>query len=189
MASDLTVLCFHGAYGSPEINWFPWLQSKLAARGTKVFVPSFPTPEGQSLEAWLQVATPLLEKLDPARCVLVGHSIGAAFALRLAERATRPFRAVFAVAPFDGALGDPMFDTINASFFVPPFDWTRVRDGAKDIFCLAGDDDPYVPLSFPQRIAKELCVPLTVLPGGGHLNAGSGYLSFPLLLDQINALD
>ncbi len=45
------VFIFHGSSGYPEENWFPWLKQKLEDKGLEVFVPKFPTPEGQSFEA------------------------------------------------------------------------------------------------------------------------------------------
>jgi len=49
------VFIFHGTGGHPGENWFPWLQDKLKEKGVETIIPQFPTPEGQSLEAWLEV--------------------------------------------------------------------------------------------------------------------------------------
>jgi predicted alpha/beta hydrolase family esterase len=50
---------------------------------------------------------------------------------------------------------------------------------------MAGDNDPYVPLSQPAELAGHLGVELQVILGGGHLNAEFGYDSFPALFDQL----
>jgi predicted alpha/beta hydrolase family esterase len=171
--------------GSPASNWFPWLKHELEACGHTVAVPTFPTPQGQSLEAWRTVANGVLEKSNPAQTILVGHSIGATFALRIAENAVFPFKAVFAVAPFAHDLGLAPYDQLNASFTRPPFDWDRVREKAGHISCFAGNDDPYVPLAYAKEVADGAGVALTVIAKGGHLNAESGYLEFPLLLNEI----
>ena len=47
---SMKALIFHGTMGSPNGNWFPWLQSELISKGWDVDVPAFPTPEGQSLD-------------------------------------------------------------------------------------------------------------------------------------------
>ena len=57
--------------------------------------------------------------------------------------------------------------------------WTK-------IICFAGDNDPYLPQDVLQRFstlcgAKEFII----IPNGGHLNAESGYTTFPLLLETI----
>ena len=75
------IVIVHGAYGSPEEAWFPWLASKLRELGFKVSVPKMPTPEGQTLENWLKVFDEQVKDLDE-ETVLVGHSIGATFILR-----------------------------------------------------------------------------------------------------------
>ena len=109
-------------------------------------------------------------------------------ALRLVERAAEPFEGLFLAAPFIGALGLPAYDPINRSFFAAPFDWAGIRERkGRACRCWAGDDDPYVPLSRSQDIADRLAAPLTIVPGGGHLNGETGFLAFPELRDAILA--
>jgi predicted alpha/beta hydrolase family esterase len=182
----LRVIVLHGAHGGPDTNWFPWLQTELNAAGIEVVRPCFPTPEGQSLDAWLHAYDRTVAPLPAAPTMLVGHSLGAALALRLAERADAPFEGLFLAACFTGALGLPAYDGINHSFFARPFDWAgiRARKGRAGR-CWAGDDDPYVPLSRSQAVADGLEVPLEVVPGGGHLNGETGFLAFPRLRDAI----
>ena len=49
----LRVVILHGAYGRPDSNWFLWLAERVQAAGHETLLPRFPTPQGQSLEAWL----------------------------------------------------------------------------------------------------------------------------------------
>jgi uncharacterized protein len=83
---ELRVVVIHGTFGNPSKNWFPWLADEVGRRGATAVVPAFPTPEGQSLSAWLEVAARKVEPLTSAD-VLSGHSLGAGFALCLLERA------------------------------------------------------------------------------------------------------
>ncbi len=185
----LRVVVLHGAHGGPDTNWFPWLHSALEAQELEVIRPRLPTPQGQSLTAWLDAYDRAVADLPPAPTVLVGHSVGAAFTLHRVERATNPVTGLFLAAGFIGALGLPDYDPINASFFATPFDWAgiRARKG-RACRCWAGDDDPYVPLARSWEMADRLGVELEVVPGGGHLNAETGFTVFPQLRDAVLGL-
>ncbi len=184
----LRVIVLHGAHGGPDTNWFPWLHAELGAEGIEVLRPRFPTPQGQSLDAWLHAYDRAVGSLPSAPTILVGHSLGAALALRLVERAAEPVAGLFLAAGFVGALGLPEYDAINHSFFAGPFDWAGIRErkgGAGR--CWAGDNDPYVPLSRSQDVADRLGTPFEIVPGGGHLNSETGFDAFPRLRDAILA--
>ena len=184
MADD-RVIVMHGAHGGPETNWFPWLHAELERKGIEVVRPRFPTPEGQSLDAWLAVYDGFVPP-SSARTVLVGHSLGTAMALRVVERASEPFTGLFLAAPFVGALGLPDYDPINTTFFAEPFRWNVIQDRKGSACrCWAGDDDPYVPLARSQDVADHLGVDLDVVPNGGHLNGETGYTSFSTLRDAV----
>ncbi|MFH0943316.1 MAG: hypothetical protein V1810_04035 [Candidatus Beckwithbacteria bacterium] len=88
----MNVFIFHGTMGSPEANWFPWLERELKGLGLEVLVPRFPTPEGPG------------------------------FFLRLLERRTSPIKAAILAAPFDGFIGEEPYDTLNKTFIDHPFD-------------------------------------------------------------------
>ena len=186
--APLRVIILHGARGGPDTNWFPWLQTALEAEGIEVLRPRFPTPEGQSLPAWLRIYDSAVEALPPAPTILVGHSLGCAFTLRVIERRKSPLAGVFLAAGFIGALNLADYDTINRSFFATHFDWPaiRARKGPAS-HCWAGADDPYFPPSRSQEIATGLDAPLDIIPGGGHLNDESNFKTFPQMRDAILA--
>jgi len=179
-------LIIHGTHGSPEGNWFPWLRHELEQRGHTVSLPTFPTPNNQSFETWLEVAQRELVGHDPADTVLIGHSIGAAFALRLAEIVGQPYAAIFAVCPFVCPTNDPDYDALNRSFVDHTFDWPMIRRGAKCWALFAGDNDPYVSYEAALHVAVNLGKQLEIIKGGGHLNAAFGYTRFDALLKAID---
>ncbi|MBP9717692.1 alpha/beta fold hydrolase [Candidatus Gracilibacteria bacterium] len=79
------VIIFHGTGGSPQENWFPWLKNILQERGIEVVIPQFPTPQHQTPENWHAVMEPYLPLITP-ETVLIGHSLGGAFLLRVMEK-------------------------------------------------------------------------------------------------------
>ncbi len=183
----MRIVIVHGSYGNADGNWFPWLASRVRELGHEAMVPQFPTPNGQNLSNWLRVFDEQVGALS-SNTVLVGHSLGVAFILRLLERTAEPIMGAFLVAGFLGPLDLPDFDRINAEFVLPPVNWPRVRRGAKSFFVYGSDDDPYVPLNRVEDIATALGVRMALMERAGHLNGDSGFSSFPALLVDLGAL-
>lgn len=184
---DTRIVIIHGSYGRPDGNWFPWLKNQFEIEEIPVLIPKFPTPHGQNLTAWSEVFRSEAGVLTP-ETILIGHSLGVGFVLNLLQESTNRIRAAFLIAGFTGELGLPEFDLVNATFVCKEFNWQLIKQNADSIIVVNGDDDPYVPLMKGQEIATALNVPLEIVPGGGHLNAESGYTSFPLLESKIRAL-
>ncbi len=177
----------HGAYGHPEENWFPWLKKELEKEGIEVYVPKFPTPEGQTLENWIGVFQKYVELLDE-NSIMVGHSLGPAFILNVLEKGDRKIKAAFLVAPFVGLLGNPTFDNINKTFTDKDFDWDKIRSNCKDFYIYISDNDPYVPLEKGKFLADKLNATLKIIHNAGHFNEAAGYTKFELLLKDIKDL-
>lgn len=183
----LKAVIIHGTQGSPDGNWFPWLSAELGQRGVQCYVPQFPTPEGQSLENWLKVFAAQAGPLDK-ESLLIGHSVGAVFALRLLERLEHAIGAAVLVAGFTGKLNLPEYDALNSSFVESRFDWSRIRQRARKFICLSGENDPYVPAEQGREIANNLMVRHVLIAGGGHLNAESGFIAFPRLIEELERI-
>jgi predicted alpha/beta hydrolase family esterase len=181
------VIILHGSYGTPTGNWFPWLAKHVQSYGHSVALPTFPTPVGQSLTSWKQAFRAQVGRLTPDT-IVVGHSMGAGFTLRLLEESEHPILGTFLAAGFIGALGLPDYDRINASFFASPFDWQTIGKLAGYVRVYASDDDPYVPLEHTNEIARQLATPLTIIQGGAHLNEETHFVTFPQLLEDIKPL-
>ncbi len=180
------IILIHGTLSSPQNNWFPWLRSYLEKAGHCVASPQFPTPENQTFDSWLDVATNAMTGWTASDTIIIGHSTGAIMVLRLAELTKTPYRGVISVCPFIEDLGLEPYDTVNHSFAHHDFDWERIR--RSHVHCFAGDNDPYVPLKLSQNVAEAAHAPLTVVPGGQHLNSEAGYLEFPALLPVLNEM-
>lgn len=181
----MNVFIFHGTMGSPEGNWFPWLERELKKLGIEVFVPRFPTPKGQTLDNWLKTFEPY-QKYVNEESVLVGHSMGPGFIFRILEQWNIRIKAAILAAPFDSIIGVEPFDTLNKTFIDHPFDWKKIKQNCREFIVFAGDNDPYIPKLITKRIAKNLEVKVYWIKGGKHLNQDTaGYVQFPEVLAEI----
>lgn len=175
-----TVFIFHGVDGHPEENWFPWLKSKLEEAGHQVTIPHFPHADQPQLDEWLEHFEQWKPLLN-SEAVLIGHSLGSAFALRLLEHCRQPIRATFLVAPVWGVM-ENKFDPLMTSFTAAPYDWERIRKSAGGTYVIHADNDPYIALEKAEALAKNLTVPVTLIKNGGHFNETAGYTKFERLL-------
>ncbi|MFH0961911.1 MAG: alpha/beta fold hydrolase [archaeon] len=180
-----TALIIHGTAGSPGENWFPWLKGELEARGFEVFVPQFPTPENQLPENWFEIFDKYRGKLGP-ESILIGHSLGGAFLLRALETLQTKVKAVVIVAAPVGVLPIKYYET-DSPFIGKPFDWGKIRASAGKFLVFHSENDQYICLGNGEKIAKELGVQLTLIPGGKHLNGEAGFLKFDKLLERIDS--
>lgn len=176
-----TVFIIHGAYRHPGENWFPWLKENLEKQGYKVLVPKFPTPENQTLEKWLDVFSQY--EVDK-ETILIGHSLGVPFILSLLERFK--VKSCFLIAGFC-TLPENQFKE-GMRTFVKDFNWKQIKQNCKEFYIFQSDNDPYVPLSKAEEVAKKLGVEITTIKGAGHFNAEAGYTTFPALLQKIKEI-
>jgi predicted alpha/beta hydrolase family esterase len=170
------IFIIHGTEGDGNENFFPWLRERL--KGEKIITPKFPTPGGQTLEAWREVFDPYMEQVDDA--ILIGHSAGCAFILDILERTDKKARAAFLVAAFASLLGS-RYDDVLETFVDRKFDWEKIRQSAGRIYVYNSDNDPYVPQEMGVEIAQRVGGNATIMHGAGHFNTRE----VPLLLEDI----
>lgn len=181
-----TAFIFHGTAGYPEENWFPWLKLRIEEKGYQVFVPQFPTPEGQSLEAWEKILE-THKNLIGENTIFVGHSLGGIFLLKLLERFPHSVRAAVFVGTPIGI--NPILNYEKDSSFAGfDFDWEKIRTKSKNFIVFQSDTDPYVGLENGTQLAKQLGVELSFVSNAGHFNATAGYLEFPELWQKLEPL-
>lgn len=177
-----TAFIIHGVGGYPQENWFPWAKTELGQIGYQVFIPQFPTPEGQTLENWIKTFAEY-EKYISEESIIIGHSLGVPFALNLVEK--HKFKSAFLVAGFVGLTGN-IFEEGMKTFTLRDFDWEKINANCKKFYIFNSDNDPYVqPEKGPELNVKLKNSELITIQGAGHFNATAGYKEFPLLLSKI----
>jgi len=170
------VVILHGWQGSGPEHWQTWLAGRLAA-DHEVRYPTLPDPDHPRLDAWLSTVDETVAGLPDGGFDLVCHSVAVALWLhRTARPATGPTPArVLLVAPPSPRLDEPEL----ATFVPPPLDADAVRRAAGGTILVCADDDSYCPEGAAAAYGAPLKLPTTVIPGGGHLNADTGFGPWP----------
>lgn len=177
-------IILHGTGGSPEGNWFRWLEAELQKNDLDVWLPALPHADHPSLREELDFVHEHCPFPIDHETLVIGHSSGAILALLLAQEDTKKLGAVVAVSVFhdnslDWSANDRLFDV--------PFDWAKICASEPNIICVHSDDDPYVPLDQARYVADNVHAELLVIPGQGHFNLEKShdYTAFPLLLSLL----
>ena len=171
------VVILHGWYGSGPEHWQTWLAGRLAA-DHEVRYPTLPDPDEPRLDRWLAVLDETTAGLPPDGYDLVCHSLAALLWLHRVVRGPvlpRPAR-VLLVAPPSPHISVP---DATRSFLPAPLDVDAVRQAAGGTILVCSDDDPYCPEGAAVGYGRPLKLPVTVLPGAGHLNPEAGYGAWP----------
>lgn len=179
-----TVVIFHDAYAGPTDDWIPWTKTQLEAAGLRVLTPGLPKPPAVTLSSWITEWSSFGFVPD-TDTIFVGHGLGALFAIRLVEKLDTPIEGLVLVAPFASKPAHAALATASASFLEAPVDWEAVKRNAQSIAIFAGSDDPLVPLSQSEDVARNTGSHVQAIEAGGHLTRGSGYGIFVQLADAI----
>jgi predicted alpha/beta hydrolase family esterase len=179
---------FHGTEGYPEENWFPWLKQELEKLGYIVYVPQFPSPPKipAKIAEWFDVLKKYEEHINKDT-ILIGHSLGGIFNLRLLEKLKQPIKAGILVGTPIGVRPILNYDR-DSSFTGFSFDWNKIRNKAEHFLVFQSDDDPYVSIGNGEQLAKHLNVVLTFVKNAGHFNTKAGYTKFELLLEKLKQI-
>jgi len=118
--------------------------------------------------------------------LVIGHSLGATFALRMIEAEIITPQKLTLVSAVIDEIDNEEYDRLNKSFIDKEYDWDKIKGHCPEIIIIHGNNDPYVPLKQPETIADQLDIPLNLMVNGGHLNSESGFDHFPELLDLID---
>ena len=179
----MNAIIIHGTEGYPEENWFPWLKRELEQIGCKVSVPHFPSPPvvPAKIAEWFSV----LENFEiDQNTIIVGHSLGGVFALRVLEKLNFQVKGAILTGTPVGEKPLLNFDR-DVAFSGFNFDWPKIKKNAKSFAVFHSDNDPYVCIANGEKLARELDVPMTFIPNAGHFNKKAGYTKFPEVLELI----
>lgn len=175
-----SIFILHGSFGSPFENWFPWFYGEAKASKRECFIPSFPTPEGQTFANWSIILDGYRQaNILSADSTIVGHSSAAVFAVKYLMLHDVAIRRLVTVSGFNQFFsGDANFDRINEEFFVETSDLDKCKHYAASIDCFFSQLDPYLPLNTLREFCEKLGGVPHEIPGGGHFNAQAGYSRF-----------
>jgi predicted alpha/beta hydrolase family esterase len=179
------VFIFHGTEGYPEENWFPWMKQELEGKGCKVIIPQFPSPPvvAAKISEWFDVLQKYMEDMDE-NTIIIGHSLGGVFTLRVLETLKTPVKAVFLTGTPVGVKPILNYDR-DIAFSGFNFNWDAIRQNAEHFEVYQSDNDPYVGLGNGKLLAEKLGVSLTFIPNAGHFNKLAGYIKFEHLRDRV----
>jgi predicted alpha/beta hydrolase family esterase len=126
------IFIFHGTEGHPGENWFPWMKEKLESEECEVIIPQFPSPPivPSKISEWFDVLKDY-EKDITENTILIGHSLGGVFALRVLEKLNHPVKAAIFVGAPIGIKPILNYDR-DSSFCGFDFDWENIKNKAKN---------------------------------------------------------
>jgi predicted alpha/beta hydrolase family esterase len=185
--SASSVVILHGSYGSPFENWFGWLATNLRDNGIPTFVPSLPTPAGQTYENWATILRGYVDAgcLDQ-NSVLVAHSSSCPFSVRFIAEHQQSLLGLITVSGFDHfQSGDASFDQINAELFTQPKNYEQLARLVRTRRSYWADNDPFLPPDTLKTFGDSVGGEIVCIQGGGHFNEASGYTTFPDLLEHV----
>jgi predicted alpha/beta hydrolase family esterase len=177
------VVILHGWGGSGPEHWQTWLADRLAAEH-EVRYPDLPSPDAPVLDDWLAALDTALAGLPADGYDVLCHSLAVLLWLHRAARGPVPSRPsrVLLVAPPTPRTTIPEL----ASFVPVPLAVDAVRGSADGTVLVCADDDPHCPEGAAVAYGRPLKLPVTVLPGAGHINAAAGYGPWPAVEQWCN---
>ena len=190
-----TIFIIHGSYGNPQENWFPWLKMELERIGHRVFVPQFQIPEGENpkygghkLSLWFEILKQYEQHINKDT-IFVGHSRGCIFIYKVLEQIQTPIYAAFLVGPWITRWATPTGWSIVDSFHKDPFDWEKMKNGARHIEVFQSTNDE-IPVIEGKEVAKNLDATLHIVENAGHFNVATDtkFKEFDLLLERIKKI-
>ena len=168
----------HGLEGFPEENWFPWLKSKLEAKGEIVIVPEFPNSSHPQLSEWME--TLKQEVAEHGEGIMTGHSLGGVLAMRYLQQGGFPYKIILVATPYAQLSDIPQISNFLER---PPHfkDIDKETLQRVDFQVIHSDDDPYVPAHHAKAWGELLGVEPILLHGKRHINSQE----FPEILEYL----
>jgi predicted alpha/beta hydrolase family esterase len=155
-------IILHAWYEKTDMDWYPWLKTELEKKGYTVFLPELPTMSTDSPD--LNTLMQFIESLTDidSETVIIGHSLGALLALRLAEKHT--FAKLFSVAGWD--YNDLTVE--HQSFWPNMIDHAAIKSHVKEIYCIESDNDFVLTAFMAEEMCKRFAGKFILVKGAGH---------------------
>lgn len=184
------VLVLHGFEGHRDMNWFPWIREEMAKCDTVIICPNLPDSGKPDIAAHMHALDEYRDMLGGSP-VVIGHSLGAATALRWISHARlHPVRLVLIapVAPDVASLSDYAFPVEFYAYRDTPLDEKYLSEAVDEVVLFLSHDDPYIDYEPTLEYYRTLFgrrLTLREYPSAGHFNAPAGYREFPDLLPYL----
>eukprot|EP01065_Artemidia_motanka_P036102 TRINITY_DN44000_c0_g1_i1.p2 TRINITY_DN44000_c0_g1~~TRINITY_DN44000_c0_g1_i1.p2 ORF type:complete len:192 (+),score=46.11 TRINITY_DN44000_c0_g1_i1:90-665(+) len=134
-----------------DCMWYPWIRDKLVEEfGERITfqLRAFPDPMVARESIWL----PFMTELGAAGNIVIGHSSGAAAALRYAEQ--NKMAGIVLCSGYDSDLGDR--NERMSGYFDREWDWDRIRSNCGFIDQFHSRNDMLVPFEVGKRVADAV---------------------------------
>lgn len=161
----------------PPGHWQREVADALAAAGERVLYPQLPDPAHPSVEVWRGAATQALAEAAAggARITVVCHSLACLLWLGARPDDESAVERVLLVAP-------PSQEVVAGIPEIAAFAALPVTRPGAETAIVASDADPYCPEGAEAAYGVPLGLPVTIIPGGGHLELSAGYGAWPSML-------
>ncbi|MFA6130840.1 MAG: alpha/beta fold hydrolase [Patescibacteria group bacterium] len=172
----------HGFKASSASNFWPWLRDELRKRGHEVISPDLPDPEHPDPEVWIKTLLDEVGSIDD-KTIVVGHSLGAAMALRFLEAAearSTPKGCLLISPPW--MISREEF----RGFFLSELDFDVIMWKAAHFVILHAKDDPVIPFDHAKKYQSVLHGELIEGEvGDGHFNTKESYSKILAICEQL----
>ena len=181
----------HGFKGSNIENWFPWFKKQVDNRDCLCIIPQFPIDDKHHIYSEWKKIMDIYNKefnLMDENTIIIGHSTGSICALKYILENKISIKKLILVSGFNNYLSpdeNDIHNKLNPSYYVNDYEISKIKDYVKEIVCIYGDNDPYIPQDVLKKFAKSINAKEVIIDNGGHLNEEAGYNSFPELLKEI----
>ena len=185
MITTPRVFLIHGFEGTPNGGWRPWLMAQLGLKDVFACSLAMPSPENPSSQEWIREISRAVGAPNE-QTFLVGHSLGVPAILQYLQSLNEGERiggAVLVSGPFQNVTDE--YRSKLESFFVPPFDFTKIKNACNQFAVLHGTNDPLVSFTDAESFGQALECSVVAVPNGGHLNGSSGWRELPQALSAL----
>lgn len=165
--------------GSPQDNWFPYLERELPKLGIEVINTQFPDAVLARREYWL----PFIKELGADEdTIIIGHSSGAVAAMRYAEDNNILGSVLVGTCYTD--LGE---ETEKEShYYDDPWRWDDIKKHQQWIMQFASVDDPFIPIEEARYVHEKLATEYYEYEDQGHFGHGAAPReTFPELVEAL----
>ncbi|KAJ3614162.1 hypothetical protein NHX12_017738 [Muraenolepis orangiensis] len=174
----VVILPGNGSGDVERSNWYGWARKQInKIPDVTCILKNMPDPVTARECVWL----PFMEELGcDENTLLIGHSSGAAAAMRYAE--THQVFGIILVGAYMSDLGDS--NERASGYFSRPWDWSSIQSNAGPLVQFGSSDDPFLPWEEQQEVADRLQTDLRQYSDRGHFQN----TTFPELLAAVTKL-